>query len=268
MRVTLIGANGFVGSAFARLLERRPDVTLVRVTRENFAQLPSIHSDVVIEAACNSKKYLAEEDPAADFALSVQHRLESLRRFTADVHIHISSVDVYADLSSPETTHEDTPVPPRGPSRYGFHKHLAELLVQHYAPAWLIVRLAGMVGPGLRKNPVFDILNGNPLRIHPDSRYQYLLTDEVARITWTLFERGFRCEIFNVCGSGVVTMREIAKLAGRELNLSLQAPDWNPRVVEASIEKLARVLPVMETRKALEQFFASMASANRAEAES
>jgi len=115
---------------------------------------------------------------------------------------------------------------------------------------------------------VFDILNGNPLRIHPDSRYQYLLTDEVARITWTLFERGFRCEIFNVCGSGVVTMREIAKLAGRELNLSLQAPDWNPRVVEASIEKLARVLPVMETRKALEQFFASMASANRAEAES
>src|ERR1035441_346614 len=104
MRVTLIGANGFVGSAFTRLLQSRPDVQLVRVTRENFDSIPAAPSDIVIEAACNSKKFLAAENPAAEFELSVTHRLKTLLRFPADLQVHVSSVDVYSDLTSPATT--------------------------------------------------------------------------------------------------------------------------------------------------------------------
>ena len=160
MRVTVIGANGFVGSAFVRLLQRRADIELITVTRENFDTAPVGHSDVVIEAACNSKKYLADRDPLAEFELSVTHRLKSLRRFPADLQLHISSVDVYGDLSSPATTTEATPPDLARVSSYGLHKLLAEQLVRHYSPAWLILRLAGMVGPGLRKNPVYDLLHG------------------------------------------------------------------------------------------------------------
>src|SRR5262249_25120759 len=147
-------------------------------------------SYVVIESACNSKKFLAEERPFAEFDHSVTHRLRTLRDFPARLHVHISSVDVYDDLSSPATTGESAAAGPENPSHYGFHKFLAEELVRHHAATWLIARLAGMVGPGLRKNPVFDLSRGQPLRIHPDSQYQFMHTDDVAACIWTLVERG------------------------------------------------------------------------------
>jgi nucleoside-diphosphate-sugar epimerase len=256
MRVTVIGANGFVGSAFVRLLQQRRDVELICITRENFETAPVCHSEVVIEAACNSKKFLSDRDPLGEFELSVTHRLKSLLRFPADVQVHVSSVDVYGDLTSPATTREDTPPDFKGVSRYGLHKLLAEQLVRHNAPQWLILRLAGMVGPGLRKNPVYDILNGQPLRIHPDSRYQYMNTDAAAATAWKLVEQQVRGEIFNICGYGVMSMREIATLAGRKLDLSAVPADAVPRVVEADNEKVRRLFPIPETRQALESFFA------------
>jgi nucleoside-diphosphate-sugar epimerase len=257
MRVTVIGANGFVGSAFVRLLQPRPDIQLLCVTRQNFDALPATPSDVVIEAACNSRKFLADQDPAAEFESSVTHRLKSLQKFPAGLQVHISSVDVYSDLTSHATTREDAAVDLPRLSRYGFHKLLAEQLVRYYAPHWLILRLAGMVGPGLRKNPVFDILNAQPLRVHPESCYQYLPTDEVARIAWALIERRFEREVFNLCGDGLISMQEIARLANRKLNLSALTPDALPRVVDASNEKIKRLFPVPRTIESVRAFVQS-----------
>lgn len=257
MRVTIIGANGFVGSAFARLLASRPGVELIQVTRQNYSAQAGTPSDVVIEAACNSKKFFAEEQPQLEFAGSVTHRLQTLFDFPAAFHLHISSVDVYGGQTSPATTREDAAIDIEKISHYGAHKLLAENLVRHHAKSWLILRLAGMVGPNLRKNPVFDILNGQPLRIHPDSRYQYMLTDEVARMAWQLFESGAAGEIFNLCGDSLISMREIARLAGRELNLSALPPDATPRILEASSEKIRGRFPIQKTAEAVAKFLSS-----------
>jgi nucleoside-diphosphate-sugar epimerase len=261
MRVTVIGANGFIGSAFVRLLRSRPGVELVQVTRQNFDTLPPSHSDVVVEAACNSRKFLADLNPVSEFESSVMLRLKSLQKFSAGLQVHLSSVDVYHALSSPATTREDSTINLAGVSHYGFHKLLAEDLVRHYAPRWLILRLAGMVGPGLRKNPVFDILNGLPLRVHPDSRYQYLPTDSAARIIWALIERGCKQEIYNLCGDGLISMREIAALANRELNLSALAADATPRIVEANTEKIRAVFPLPRTTDSVIDFLRVVAPA-------
>jgi dTDP-4-dehydrorhamnose reductase len=134
------------------------------------------------------------------------------------------------------------------------HKSLAEQVVQHYARSWLIVRLAGMVGPALRKNPVFDILNGLPLRIHPDSQYQFMSTTEVARILWQLAQTNIRGQIFNVCGDGLISPRAIAALSGKEPDLSLLPPNAAPRIVDVNIEKLKGITSVQKTAEVMARF--------------
>jgi nucleoside-diphosphate-sugar epimerase len=255
VRVTLIGAEGFVGSGFARNLPQR-GVELIAVSRSTYALHAGSPSDVVIEAACNSKKFLAENQPFDEFDLSVTHRLRTLRDFPAPLHVHISSVDVYSDLSSPATTREASAsaAGPENPSHYGFHKLLAEQLVRHHAKTWLIIRLAGMVGPGLRKNPVYDILHGQPLRIHPDSQYQFMHTDNVAECVWTLVEHGITNEIFNVCGAGLISPREISRMIGTTLDLSQLGPDAKPRIVDVGTSKIEAIVPMPATHSAVAGF--------------
>jgi nucleoside-diphosphate-sugar epimerase len=254
MQVTIIGANGFVGSAFARLLKKQTKVKLTEVTRENYVGLRGRQSDVLIDAAGNSRKFLADQNPAADFEASVNHRLRTLLDFPARFHLHLSSVDVYPDLTSPATTREDKPVDISRSSSYGAHKFLAEQLVRHYASQWLIVRLAGMVGPGLRKNPVYDILHDEPLRIHPDSRYQFLHADDAARIVWDLVQSGAAGEIFNVCGNGLISPREISLLARRALNLTLLAAEARPRIVNVNVAKIKSRVSLPATRQTVETY--------------
>ncbi|MDX6767761.1 MAG: NAD(P)-dependent oxidoreductase [Candidatus Methylacidiphilales bacterium] len=255
MKIILIGANGFVGSAFHRLLASGAH-ELIPVTRANYAAHVGTPADLVIEAACNSKKFFAEEKPFEEFDTSVGHRLRTLRDFPAAFHLHVSSVDVYADLTSPSTTRESTVIPAEQTSYYGLHKWMAEELVRKYAKGWLIVRLAGMVGPGLRKNPVYDILHGLPLRIHPDSRYQFLSTEDAARLSWTLFEKGAAGEVVNICGQGTVTPRRVAEMAGRTMDLSALPPDAKPRIVDVSVDKLLGILPVPRSVDTVAEFIA------------
>jgi len=111
-----------------------------------------------------------------------------------------------------------------------------------------------MVGPGLRKNPVFDILHGQPLRIHPESRYQFLSTDDAARLSWELVEAGVRSEVVNVCGNGTITPLEIASESGKTLDLSLLAPDASPRVVDVSVQRLKEFAEVPYTLATIRAF--------------
>lgn len=254
--VTVIGAEGFVGSAFVRHLSTIAGVELRTVTRHDYAHKRGPSSDVTIDCAGNSRKYLADERPIEDFDLSVAHRLRTLHDFPARRHLHVSSVDVYSDLTSPDTTREETPIDATRTSRYGFHKWLAEELVRHYCSGCLIVRLAGMVGPGLRKNPVHDVLHGKPLRIHPDSQYQFLHTTAVATMAWSLIEHGGEHEVVNICGEGLISPREIARMAGVKVDLSLLAADAAPRIVNVDTRRLKADMKgeLPSTRRTIEEF--------------
>lgn len=256
--VVVLGGGGFVGSAFVRLLARR-NIPYRSVGRDEYAAAIGTSCDVLVNAAGNSVKYLADRDPAADFRQSVAAVVAASTDFRPRLHVLISSVDVYADLSRPESTREDTPLDAVDASMYGFHKQLAELCVRRHNQDWLIVRLAGMVGPGLRKNPVFDIVNGAPLRISPDSRYQFMSTDDVADVTWQLVEGGVRQTVFNVCGSGLISPREIAALAGRDFSVHADARDLPPRIVDVAIDRISRVRPMPSTRDTIARFVSERA---------
>jgi nucleoside-diphosphate-sugar epimerase len=114
--------------------------------------------------------------------------------------------------------------------------------------------MAGMVGPGLRKNAVYDILHGHPLRVHPESQFQFMHTDSVAAAAWSLVRQSVSGEVFNICGEGLISPREVAALSGLGLDCSALDGSERPRVVHVSTEKISRLTRMPSTRETVEAF--------------
>ena len=79
---------------------------------------------------------------------------------TCKTFILISTVDVF---KTPVGVDESTSVDEEGLHAYGLNRRLLEKFVENHFSRYLIVRLPGLVGPGLRKNVIFDFLNDNNL---------------------------------------------------------------------------------------------------------
>lgn len=221
--IYLIGGRGFAGSAYARLFSRLGLEHAV-IGREDYPGRVGTACDVLINANGNSSKVSAARDPLADFEANVTATRRLLEDIACGCYIHLSSCDVYPDCSSPETTREDAAIDPAGLGVYGFHKFLAELCVRNRCRNWLIVRQGGMIGPGLKKNAVYDILYGPRLWLHPDSELQFIGTDDAAAIVWELYENGLRNRVVNLAGEGTVRLGEVMDWAGRYPECAADAP--------------------------------------------
>jgi nucleoside-diphosphate-sugar epimerase len=242
--ILILGGAGLVGSALARACEAAGRPFSV-IGRENYAALRGSACDIFVNANGSSRKLLAERDPLADFDANVRSVRASLVDFRFRRYVHVSSCDVYPDCGSPATTREDAPLEPAAQSAYGFHKFVAEQCVRHGAPDWLILRFGGFVGPGLKKNAIFDILKGGPLYLDPGSELQFLHTDRAAEMVFRLLDSGARNEVFNLCGKGVVRLSEAAALAPRPIPVQ----PGSPRVrYEIGLEKVSRIVEPPETR--------------------
>jgi nucleoside-diphosphate-sugar epimerase len=251
--ILLLGGQGFVGSAFGRLFATR-GIAHESITRGSYAKAVGRAGAILINASANSRKYLADRDWHADFEASVASVARTLCDFTADLYVLISSVDVYNVLDDPAQNGEEAVIDPFRLSTYGFHKYLAEACVRRHARRWLIVRLAGMVGPGLKKNPVFDVLHGRPLSIHPDSAYQFMSTDAAADVVWRLIEAGVTNRIVNVCGQGVMSPTTIGELAGKPLIVSPEAAASPPRVVHINTRLAGNFVTLPDTAATIAAF--------------
>lgn len=215
-KIFVLGGKGFVGSAFLRAARARR-LAAECVDLDSYAAFRGRECDLLVNADGNSKKYLAAESPVEEFDLSVASVLRALHDFRFRNYLHVSTIDVYPDHENPRNNGEDAPINPGRLSPYGLHKYLAELLVRSYAPRWRIVRLGGVLGPGLKKNPVFDLIHDRPLRVHEDSRYQYLPVDFAAAAALDLAGQGLGGEVVNLCGTGTVSIREVRELLKKPL---------------------------------------------------
>ncbi|MFO0972717.1 MAG: NAD-dependent epimerase/dehydratase family protein [Phycisphaerae bacterium] len=248
--IFVLGGRGFVGSAFVRALRAagREHVILDRASYAAHAGQPC---DLFINANGNSRKPLAASQPLVDFDASVRVVRQTLVDFPARAYLLLSSCDVYPDCSDPRAAVESTPLDPARQSPYGFHKHLAEQCVQHAANNWLVFRMGGLVGPGLWKNAIFDILKGGPLWLHPDSQLQFMSTDWAATTMLALADRGLSGQTFNLAGAGVIALRDALAAVPHAVTL---APDA-PRVrYEVSVDRLRAHLPVPDSRATVLDF--------------
>jgi len=248
--IFLIGGEGFVGSAFTRTLEAR-GIKHVIITRQNYHEFVGKRCDVVINANGNSSKILAVKNPLQEFDATVRSVRASLVDFKYDCYVYLSSCDVYPDCSSPTTTSEDTIIDITKQSPYGFHKYLAEQCVRHAAPNWLIVRCGGFVGPGLKKNAIYDILIGGRLWLNPKSELQFMNTDRFAEAMLELINRKKYNEIFNICGWGLIKLQDVIDAIQAKPKLQPQSPLVRYNV---NIAKISKLLDVPETRKTVLEF--------------
>ena len=253
--IFLIGGNGFVGAAYARLF-KASGIPFHTITRENASSFHGASCDVLINANGNSNKVLASREPFTDFDHSVRSVAETIKHFRCGTYVLLSSGDVYPDQSSPEVTREDQIVDPARQGRYGLHKMLAENLVRGTQTRWLVIRMGGFVGPGLGKNAIYDIMTGAPVWLSAASELQFISTDSAARLVWGLVEQDVRCEIVNLGARGRIPLGRLHQ----ELKSSSPFRENAPTVrYELSIEKLASLAsgPLPDSASEVAAFIAS-----------
>lgn len=154
MANALIGFSGFVGST---LLKQAPFESLYRST--NIHDIEGQTFDTVVCAGAPAQKWIANREPEEDLQ-KIDRLIAHLKTVHCKTFILISTVDVFKNSMGVD---EDTPVDESGLHAYGLHRRLLEQFVERHFPNHLIVRLPGLVGPGLRKNVIFDFLNKNNL---------------------------------------------------------------------------------------------------------
>jgi nucleoside-diphosphate-sugar epimerase len=132
-------------------------------------------------------------------------------------------------------TREDQTIDPAGQSRYGLHKSLAEQLVRGGDAQWLVMRMGGFVGPGLKKNAIYDMLTGGTVWLSPQSELQFISTDRAADLVWQLVENGVRNQIINL---GAVGMVNLGALHSRLASRSAFQPEAPTIRYEVALDKL------------------------------
>ena len=151
----LIGYSGFVGSTLAKQTSFGACYRSMSI-----GDIDGKRFDTLVCAAAPAQKWLANREPEADWQ-NINGLITHLRTLTCNTFVLISTVDVFKAAVEVD---EDSVVEEVGLHAYGLHRRRLEQFVEGHFPNHLIVRLPGLVGPGLRKNVIFDLLNRNNLQ--------------------------------------------------------------------------------------------------------
>lgn len=150
----LIGYSGFVGNT---LLKQFSFEELYRSS--NIHHIEGKSFDIVVCAGAQAKKWIANKNPQEDLK-QIENLINNLKKIKCKQFILVSTVDVF---QRPIMVDENSKVDELNLHPYGLNRRILEKFVQYHFPKHLIVRLPGLVGPGLKKNIIFDILNNNNL---------------------------------------------------------------------------------------------------------
>lgn len=161
----LIGHTGFVG---ATLMAQANFQALYRST--NIDDIRGKQFDTVVCAGAPGLKWKANACPDEDKA-SISTLIRCLDQIDCKRLVLVSTVDVFSD---PVGVDEDTAVEQAALKPYGLHRRQLEQFVAERFENTITVRLPGLVGPGLRKNVIFDLKHDNNLpNIDPRGVFQF-----------------------------------------------------------------------------------------------
>jgi len=238
-----------LGSDLVKYLSQSFSVT--SISKENYSQFINHSFDIIVNANGNSKRFWAIKNPLEDFNLSTVSVYKSLFDFKFSIYIYISSSDVYANHSDSRFTLEDQHQDSARLSSYGLHKYLSEEIIKNNCKNYIILRSSMVLGKNLKKGPIFDIINNNPLFISKSSRLQMITSQEVANVIAFLINKNIQNEIFNVGGKGTVDFEKIQTY----FSVPISFQDKNEKqIYEMNVSKLKKLFSLKSSEVYLQEF--------------
>ena len=182
--------------------------------------------DLMIMTFANANKGKAIADPHFDFTETLANTAEYIHGVQAKRVILVSTVDVYNKTDNFKDTSEETEINPAKLNPYGFHKYLMEQYVKRFSDKYLIVRLPGIVGPGLKKNAVYDHCNPEKkLFISGQSQMNYVHSDHVAAEVMRYSATADSCKTLNFVASDTLKISDLPTITGVENQYHENAKD-------------------------------------------
>ncbi len=285
MKVWITGARGFIGQHLSRYIQQLShDVAGIGHGHwpESERRYAGVNQWLNGDISQQNLDVLLQQHgiPDAIFHLAGGSSVgPSLALPLEDMHRSVSSIGdllEWVRLRSPKTTivmassaavygaghtsaiHEDAISTPYSP--YGFHKRMAELLMESYSRSFglkvAVVRLFSVYGPGLRKQLLWDACSrlsnnvdaiqfggsGNELR-------DWIHVEDAAALLWKAMEHATSpCAIFNG-GSGIATsVHDITKILCDEWSKGAITPSFSgksrvgdPASLVADTSRLQRI---------------------------
>lgn len=221
MRICVLGQNGFIGHTVLELLRQKHDVVSEPQPCEVLVNCAGFSH--MYEAKRNPDKMKAVEDVVFD----------RIKAVPCERIIHLSTIYVKTNPQEP----------------YSQVKRMVEERLLAAYPQALILRLGSMLGPGLRKNAVYDLIHDDPLWVTPDSLYTYISTEDVARIVVCLIDHP-RSGFLDVGGSEPIRISDVAELMGKQ---PMYGSIWH--CIPMDVTDLQSIYPVKTSREYVKEFW-------------
>ena len=151
----IIGYSGFVGSNLLKQYKKK----YKRIDLFNSKNIFKISSNnsykSVFCAALPAAKWIANKYPNKD-KLNTLKLIKNLKNIRTELFVLISTIDVHINHS------------------YGKNRKMLEYFVKNNFQNYLIIRLPGIFGTGLKKNVIYDLINKNELqKIYSNDYFQW-----------------------------------------------------------------------------------------------
>jgi nucleoside-diphosphate-sugar epimerase len=196
----LIGYSGFVGSTLQKQTQ------FDRLYRSiNIHDIETEKFNYVVCAGAPAQKWIANNEPQKDED-NINTLINHLQKIEAKKFVLISTVDVF---KNPINVTEKTHVDESDLQAYGLNRRKLEKFVESHFENFLIVRLPGLVGPGLKKNILYDFKNNNNIeKIESRSIYQFYPMVNL----WTDIKKAFDLNISHIhLTAEPIAVNEIAR---------------------------------------------------------
>lgn len=182
--ISLVGYTGFVGS---NILENSNGQITGLYNSKNVEEAYGTNPDVLIYSGLRAEKYLANSAPDKDMQLIIEAQ-NNIKKICPGKLVLISTIDVF---KNPIDVDENSIIDTDNLHPYGYNRYLLENWVRENYEDYLIVRLPGLFGKGIKKNFIYDYINVIPFMLKTDKMSELSEIDAEIIEYYELLDNGF-----------------------------------------------------------------------------